>query len=232
MNLYRNFRQVSVGLLVLLVFFTSSTFAQEISEELPVFTEIKTLNGVKVEVIPSKENRIVISGHSKEKVKFEVSQRELEIKLSIDNIWSDDNTLIKVYATDLERINANESSIVEISGIFKIENGGFDAQEGAAIYAAVEAGSVDVRAVTGGLVQLRGEVETSKVHLNTGGRFFGKSLKTTSTEISASTGAYAEIDANKYCKATAKFGGSIHVYGDPEQLDTKTTLGGKILEKI
>lgn len=232
MNLYNNSKQAFIGLLMLVGSISTNAIAQDITAELPKFTEIKTLSGVKVEIIPSDENRIAISGHSKEKVKYEVSERELEIKLSLNNIWSEDNTLIKVYTTDLQSINANESSIVEISGIFKTENAIFDAQEGAAIYAEVAATSVDIKAVTGGLIQLRGKVSDSKIHLNTGGRFFGKNLETISTEVSASTGAHSEISASEYCKATAKFGGIIHVYGDPDQLDTKTTIGGKILEKI
>ena len=102
-----------------ILFFTVVCFlslqvtAQEITKDLGNFREVKTFNGIEVVIVPSNKNRIEITGHSKEKVKFDIVQDRLEIRLSLDNIWSDDNTLIKVYGNAIETIDVNEGSIVK-----------------------------------------------------------------------------------------------------------------------
>ena len=107
----------------------------------------------------------------------------------------------------------------------------FRAQEGAAIYADLESSIVSVKAITAGIVQLRGKTDDLDVEVNTGGKFFGKQLKAGEAEASAGTGGQADVKVNGYLKATAKLGGVINVFGNPEEIDRKTTLGGKISEE-
>src|SRR6056297_490890 len=116
--------------------------AQEITKELKDFREVKTFNAVEVIVIPSTENKIEITGHSKEKVKFEIAEDRLEIRLTLDNIWSDDNTLITVYGTSIETIDANEGSFVKVRGILDSELAVLRAQEGASVLAEVKSKNV------------------------------------------------------------------------------------------
>src|SRR5690606_23995979 len=104
----KNKQQGSFFMCLFLSVVSFEATAQEIKEELTVFSEIKVFNGVEVELIPSDRNSISITGHSKEKVKFEVVENRLEIKLSLENIWADDNTLVRVHASGVEVIDANE----------------------------------------------------------------------------------------------------------------------------
>jgi hypothetical protein len=215
----------------IILFFTtvSSGFAQDVKADLDAFREIKTFSGIEVEVFPSEANRIEISGHSKEDVKFQIVENRLEIRLSIDNIWSKDNTRIKVFGNSYEIIDANEGSSVVVNG--KIEGGNliFRAQEGAVIEAAVSGQKIQVKAVSGGVVNLSGKAVEQDVEVNTGGKYHGEDLKTKETAVSAGTAGRAEVYASEYCKATAKLGGVVEIFGRPEKVDHKTSLGGKIL---
>ena len=202
--------------------------AQDISEELGNFKELKTFHGVEVTLLPSKESKIVISGHSKNEVKYEIIDGRLEIKLTLDNLWSEDNTRIAVYGT-VETIDANQGSTVAVKGQLKAADLIIRAQEGAAVYAEVNSEALDVKAVSGGIVELSGKAETQEVEVNTAGNYDGSDLRTKRTIVSAGTAGKAVVYASEYCKATAKLGAVIEVLGNPDELDTKTSLGGKIL---
>ncbi len=202
--------------------------AQKISKNLSDFKEVKTFNAVEVVVIPSEKNYIEITGHSKEKVKFDIVEDRLEIRMSFDNIWSKDNTLIKVYGRSIETIDANEASLVQVDGILEGEEKTFRAQEGARILARVAAKKVISKAISGGLLEIEGKAETQEVQINSGGQYFGKNLRTRETVISCTTAGRGEIYATNYCKATAKLAGTIEIFGRPNEVDQKTVLGGKI----
>ena len=230
MKLSANRRLTAVFFLFFMMFgITSRAQNREVNENLPDFSELKTSNGIEVKVIPSEENRIEITGHSKHEVKFEVVQTRLEIKLSLNNLWSKDDTRITVYARNLQKIDANQGSLVEVSEELKGAELIFEVQEGASIRAALNAAKVASKAVTGGKLYLTGEAKVQEVELNTGGQLFGKNLKTEETIIKAGTAAKGEIYATQYVRATASLGGTIEIFGSPREVEQKTSLGGRIL---
>lgn len=213
----------------LLFFFAISAQAQDVEENLGSFSEVKTFNAVEVEIVPSHENRIVITGHSKNDVKFYIEEDRLEIKLSLDNIWSKNNTRITLYAGDLNTVDANQGSLVEIKDELSGEELTFRVQEGAVIHGRVKGRKINSKAVSGGRITLKGEAEEQVVETNTGGHYYGKNLHTQRTEVTAGTAGRAEIFAEDYVKATAKLGGIVELFGRPAEVDKKTSLGGKIL---
>lgn len=229
--------KLKINYLLLSVFFSfcfllSSSYsqAQDISEELSDFNEIRVYNGIEVTLIPSKENRIVISGYSKEKVKYAFVENRLELRLSLENIWAKDNTRIQIYFRNLQVIDANERSIVEVQGEIVGSNLVFRAQEGSVVRADLDALKQSSKAVTGGQIFLEGKTREQEIDINTGGQFYGRDLRTESTRVNITAGGRAEVYASKYCRANAKLGGTIEVYGNPAEMDRKTSIGGKIIE--
>ena len=214
---------------VLVLFFSLSLAAQDVKEELGNFSELKTFNAVEVEVIPSESNRIEITGHSKNDVKFNIVEDRLEIRLSLDNLWSKNNTRITLYVNDLRTIDANEGSHIEVSGELKGEELTFRTQEGASIAAEVNSRRICAKAVSAGKITLEGKAEEQEVDINTGGLYFGRNLRTQRTEVSAGTAGKGEVNASEYVKATAKLGGTVEIFGRPDEIDKKTSLGGRIL---
>lgn len=202
---------------------------QNVESDLGNFREVKTFNAVEVILVPSKENKIEITGHSRDKVKFQVVQDRLEIRLSLDNIWSDDNTVITVYGNSIGTVDANEASIVKTKGALEGDLIVLRSQEGASIFAEVNAECVRSKSVTGGNIRIIGKADNQKIEINTGGKYLGKDFRTKETEISVSSAGRGEIYATRYCKATAKLGGVVEIYGKPDEVDQKTSLGGKIL---
>lgn len=228
MKLKHNIRKsVLFPLFVLFLIFTAT--AQDVEESLGKFSELKTFNAVEVEVIPSSENRIVITGHSKNDLKYNIVKDRLEIRLGLDNIWSKNDTRITVYTKNLRTIDANEGSLVTVSGEMKGEELTFRTQEGANIEAKVNGRKINAKAVSGGKVTLEGKAEEQVVDINTGGHYYGKNLQTKRTEVSSGTAGKGEIYATEHVKATAKLGGTVEIFGRPDEVDKKTSLGGRIL---
>lgn len=221
--------KITASLLLLFLSFFSISTAQEISQDLEPFNELKTFNGVEVLLVPSEENRIKISGESREEVKFEIVENRLEIKLSLKYIWSKDNTRIIVYSNTVDILDANEGSSIETHEILERENLVFRSQEGASIIVRADAKMVESKAISGGYINLEGKAEEQEVQINSGGLFHGKNFKTKKTVISSTTAAKGEVFASEYCKATAKIGGTVQIFGNPNEIDKTTSLGGKIL---
>lgn len=216
-------------ILLVLVSFTTTAQNRNVSEELEDFQEVRVFNGVEVQLIPSEENRIEISGHSKHEVKFNVVESRLEIKLSLDNIWSKDDTRITVYGNRIEAIDARQGSMVEVRDHLKGEELRLRVQEGSLINASVNVGKIISKAVTGGKINIEGKADLQEIDLNTGGLFFGRALHSKETIVKAGTAAKAEIHATTYVRATAKLGGTIEIFGRPKEVEQKTSLGGRIL---
>ncbi|MHA6278999.1 head GIN domain-containing protein [Salinimicrobium sp. CAU 1759] len=214
---------------VLFLFLSLSVVAQDVEKDLGDFSEVKTFNAVEVEVIPADKNRIVITGHSKNDVKFDIVEDRLEIRLTLDNIWSKNNTRITVYTKDLATIDANEGSKVEVSGEIEGQELTFRTQEAANIFARVNGRRINAKAVSGGKISLEGKAEEQVVEINTGGHYYGKGLRTSKTEVSAGTAGKGEVYATDYVKATARLGGTVEIFGRPAEVDKKTSLGGRIL---
>lgn len=212
----------------LIIFLSLPVVAQDVEEKLGNFRELKTFNGVEVEVIPSQENRIVITGHSKHDVKFNIVEDRLEIRLSLDNIWSKNNTMITLYSQDLKTIDANEGSLIVVSGEMEGEELTFRVQEGANIEARVNGRKLNAKSVSGGKITLEGKAKDQVVEINTGGQYFGKNLNTERTEVTAGTAGRGEVYATDYVKATARLGGTVEIFGRPDEVDRKTSLGGRI----
>lgn len=213
---------------VFLFMLVLSLQAQNVNENLETFSEIKVLNGLEVQVIPSSENKIEITGHSRDEVKYQIVDNRLEVRLKLNNIWSKDNTRITIYGNSIETIDANEGSLVEVNGILEAEELTFRAQEGANIRSRVNGRKITSKAVTGGRITLEGKAKEQLVEINTGGQFYGSDLRTEKTEIKAGTAGKGEIYAKEYVKASATLGGTVEIFGRPREVDTKTNLGGRI----
>lgn len=202
---------------------------QKLERDLPNFEEVKVFHALEVILIPSDFNKIEITGHGKENVDYEVTEGRLELKISLEHIWSEDNTLVKVYATNVKVLDANENSVIQVKDKLEGEQLTFRAQEGASIFVVVKAGSVNNKAITGGKIEISGVAQKQEVIIHTGGQYSGAELETEDTSVRVTAGGRAEVFVTQYCHATAKLGGIIKILGNPEVIDKKTSLGGKIL---
>ncbi|PRP67755.1 head GIN domain-containing protein [Nonlabens agnitus] len=195
------------------------------------FHTIKAFDLINVQLIKSDVNKLEIKGKDSENVTYVFKDGLLKLRMDTDKIFDGNNTYVTVYYTNIKTIDANEGAeiyVKDISGQDAVE---IRTQEGARVVAGIDLNKVDVRAVTGGIVELSGKVIKQNVVVNTGGIVENRDLKSETTDVKVQAGGEVEVYASASVDAVVRAGGDIIVYGNPTNVNKKTTFGGDIVIK-
>lgn len=202
--------------------------AQEITMDLGNFSEVEVTNGLLVNFVQAEENKAVIIGNSRDKVKIEVEMGILNIHTDLNKIWNADNTLIIIYYKKLEKIEAQRNSRLELCGKITQPIIRFEVQEGSEITANIEVNNLIASISTGGNLRIIGNANIQEIEVMAAGKFKGENLVGETINVSISAGGMANVNAKNYVNAQVNAGGNIYIYGNPLKVDEKTTFGGKI----
>lgn len=218
---------------ILVCFFSISLSAQEGKNNVVgKFKELKVYDRIEVELIKSDENRVVVSGNNKEDVVIVHKKDILKIRMTLEEAFDGAQTKVIIYYTNLEIIDSNEGAIVKSRDPIEQFELEIKAQEGGKVRLNVKTITfLDVKAISGGSIDVSGSAKHQSVDINTGGTYDGKDLVTEKTTVTIKAAGTAYIHATKEVIAKVRAGGSVYVYGNPEKLDENTILGGKIVIK-
>lgn len=200
-------------------------------KEVGDFYEVKVFNRIEVTLKKSDKNAVQIIGSKKDEVVINNNNGVLKIKMNLEHIWDPSNTEVILFYKDIRVLDANEGAIIRCKNRIEEDYLTVKVQEGAKIFVEVQTEKLDAKSVTGGEIQIRGEAKEQKVVVQAGGQYLCKYLKTQNTDVKISAGGFADIYASKFVKANTTAGGVIEIYGNPEEIDQKKVLGGKIIEK-
>ena len=213
----------------LAVLFSAAVIAQSpIKKDLGEFTELKVYDLINVELIKSSKNKIEISGDNMNDVEIVNKNGVLKIKMDIDEIFDGNKTYVKLYHSGLDIIDANEGAYISSDEKFKQYELTLRAQEGGQISVQCKVTEAEVKAVTGGIIQLTGSADHQDINVNTGGSFKGKEFETERTHVSIRAGGEADVNATQLVDVKIRVGGDVYIYGDPETVNESTALGGRI----
>jgi hypothetical protein len=214
--------------LVFLLLLTSTlTFAQAI--RLGQFDEIKVFDGIRVTVIPSQADSLVIEGKNKDFVSYKNKNGRLYIRMNVKKRLSGFNTTVALFSsTPLEVIDVNEGAFVSFQDVLFQQSIVFKAQEGAEIDAILDVQKVTTKTVSGGIVNLKGAAVTQEHRVSAGGVVDAATLDSQQVQVSVKAGGSAAVSATELADARVSFGGSVKVYGEPKKLIQKTAVGGNI----
>ena len=216
--------------LVVFVLLTQLNYSQK-TINLDDFDEIKVFDQLNVTLIPSDENKMVITGTNQGNVETVNRNGLLKIRIYLTEIFEDNKDIkVTLYFKELQSIDANEGSMVSCDDTFKQIAMDFSAQEGARIEAMIDVEKTSVEAFSGGIINLSGNAVNQKVSIHTGGVLEAKDLVTSQTTITISAGGNAEINATTLVDAKVNAGGTIHIFGKPKQIKQQELAGGKITE--
>lgn len=202
--------------------------AQQIAVDLNNFTQAEISNGLKVNLIKAEENKAVITGANRDKVKLKVDEGILKINMSINHIWNEDNTLVDVYYKQLNRVEAKQGSKVDVKEIITQPVVSFRVQEGSELRADVKVEDISASAVTGGQLNINGIADQQQIEVSSAGQFKGENLLGKVVDVTIKGGGTANVFSKEVVKARVRAGGNIFIYGDPDRVDQSTTLGGTI----
>lgn len=192
------------------------------------FTEVKAFDQISVRLVQSDQNRAEISGSRKSDVEIVNKNGQLKIRMKFGRLLDGEDVKVTLYYKEIRSVDASEGASIESSETMKQPKIVVTAKEGAQIELNIDVQNVEVKSVTGGIVRLAGTAENMKASLGTGGILEAKPLQTEQTDISITTGGEAQITASELVDASIKAGGNIKVFGNPKQVNKKTTFGGDI----
>ena len=218
-------------ILVSLIILNTLAFAQT-EKDLGDFNEIKVYDRIEVELIKSEESKVVITGKNTEDVVVVNKNGTLKIRMTLEEIFDGDDTTVQVYFKNLDIIDANEGTFIGSNSVFEQFEIDLRSQEGGSIKVMVkDVTFLEVKAITGGFVDVSGNSKNQNVDINTGGTYKGKELHTEKTEVVIKAAGEAHVHATKEVVAKVRAGGNVYIYGNPEKVDENTVFGGKIVRR-
>ncbi|MBR9855557.1 MAG: DUF2807 domain-containing protein [Algicola sp.] len=214
-------------LLLPLIMFSQRIIDTEVGE----FNKIKVFDLIEVNLIQSDENKIMIKGWNVDDIKWTNKNGILKLRMQLDKKFQGEDTMIEVYYTNLDVIDGNEGARITCNEMVNKSRIELKAQEGAMIRIGMDVDYAEIRAVTGGIVRASGLAKNQTVVLNTGGIFEGRELRTTTTDVKISAGGEADVFASELVEINVKAGGDVYVYGNPEKVNKRTFVGGRVYIK-
>ncbi|MEY8019544.1 head GIN domain-containing protein [Muriicola sp. SD30] len=220
-----------VILLTALLISTMSFSQRIVDKEVGEFDEIKVYDLIEVNLIKSNENRILIKGKNVDDIKFVNKDGVLKLRMQLEKKFQGEDTFIEVYYTDIDIIDGNEGAKIVCNETVEKDRITIKAQEGAQIKVGLEVDHVDIRAVTGGIIEASGLARNQFIVLTTGGIFEGQELKTSTTSVKILAGGEASLSASDEVDINVRAGGDVYVYGNPKNVNKNTLAGGRIYIK-
>jgi hypothetical protein len=203
--------------------------AQETVEKtIGEFTTVKVYDLINLKMIKSDVNKVVISGKNRKDVETVNKNGKLKIRMNLEESYDGNDTVVILYYTSVDVIDANEGAKVTIADPIKQYEIDLKTQEGAVITAELKTTYANLRAVTGGSINVIGSSKNQDITIYTGGVFNGEEFITEHTEVSINAAGEAYIYATELVEVRIKAGGDVFIYGKPKQVDESRVLGGRI----
>ncbi|REG89349.1 head GIN domain-containing protein [Winogradskyella sediminis] len=217
----------NILILALILGFTS--FAQDaIEKNVGEFSTVKVFDLIHLKMIASDENKVVISGKNRKDVEIVNNNGKLKIRMNLRESYDGNDTVVLLYFTAVDEIDANEGAKVTVKETIKQYEIDLRVQEGAEITTDLETSYANIRAVTGGIINITGSSKHQDISIYTGGNVNAKAFITENAEVSINAGGEAYIYATTLANVRIKAGGNVYIYGDPKEIDENTILGGRI----
>ena len=217
------------ALLILTIFTTTLLSAQNpLDKNVGDFSEVKVYDRIEVNLINSDENKVVITGEDVEDVEIINKDGKVKIRMDIDKIFNGEKTFVEVHYTSLEIIDGNEGASITSNELIEQDEITIKVQEGARVKVGLDVDKVEIRAVTGGIIETKGRANSQVITLNTGGVYEGRSFETKNTTVSIKAAGEAEVNATNVVDAKVRAGGDVFIYGNPEKVKEDTMFGGRI----
>jgi hypothetical protein len=216
-----------IFILAFTVSFVSNT-QEAVEKTIGEFTTVKVYDLIHLKMIKSDENKIVVTGKNKEDIEVLNINGKLKIRMNFGESFNGNSTLVELYYTSVDVIDANEGSKVVVSKPIEQYEIDLKTQEGAEITAELKTTYANFRAVSGGIINATGSSKNQDISIYTGGVFNGEEFITEQTEVSINAAGEAYVNATEKVEVSIKAGGDVFIYGNPKHVDESRVLGGRI----
>ena len=215
---------------IIVLLLVSSLGFSQVTKNVGDFNSIAVFDRISVELIKSTESKIEIKGDRANEVELVNKNGNLKVRMKLKKLLDGEEVTAKVYYKSLESIDASEGSYVISDDVFKQASIKVNTKEGSEIRLNLDVEKAELRAVTGGILQIKGSATNQDASVGTGGTLRANELETSQTTVTITTGGEADVRATELVDAKVRAGGTITIFGSPKQINKKVTLGGNINE--
>ena len=214
-------------LFIIFLFFSSFSYAQAI--RLGEFDQVKVFDGIRLTIIPSDADSLVVEGKNKSYLSIKNKNGKLFVRMDIKKRLSGFNTSVALFSSNiLEVIDANEGSFVSCQDALFQPSITLKAQEGAEIDAILDVQKVKTKTNSGGIINLKGSAVVQYHSVATGGILEAQTLDSEQVELKIKAGGRAAVNATELAEIKVSLGGSVSVYGQPKKIVKSVAVGGTI----
>jgi len=211
------------------ILITAFAGAQNIVEKtIGEFSTLKVYDLIHVKMIKSDVDKVTITGTNAKNVQVVNKSGKLKIRMNLEESFDGSNTTVTLYYTKIDVIDANEGAYITVQDTIKQFDLKLKAQEGGTIKLSLDVTYTDIKAVTGGIIEVKGKSKNQKINLTTGGIFKGKNCQSENTEIIIKAAGEAHINATEGIEIKIRAGGDVYIYGNPKKVDESKVFGGRI----
>jgi hypothetical protein len=184
---------------------------------------------IKVELIQSDENKVVLDGVNAAEVEVVNKNGTVKLRLPLVKFLSGQQIEAKIYYSSLTSIMAAEGSKVMANSQIKSDDLTIETKEGAQVTLDLAVDNLNIKAYTGSELNLTGNTHDLDALINTGADLKAKELTVQHALVNVNTGGIASVTAKEYLSVKVVAGGSVFVYGNPSKLNQSVTAGGSII---
>ncbi len=220
---------------IISLFLVAGTFAQEKNQEkhkqvrkTGSFYKVKATKGINITLIKGdkEQAKVTIVNGSPADVVTELKNKMLTIKMKT-KIYKD--VAVQVYVTyvTLREVYAGSGATIDAENTITTDKLLIDGGTDSEVILDIDVNALEA-SISAGRMKLTGSAESQVVKANTGGKYLAYDLKSDDVIAKANTGGRVEVTVSKSIKAIASNGGTVNFKGNPDKIDKKTSLGGKI----
>ena len=217
--------------LVVVFFLSQLGFSQNsVTKKLGDFTKVTSFDQIDVLLVPSNENKIILSGEGANEVELVTKNDELKIRMPLTKLLKGESISATVYYKNIDAVEANEVSRIASEATFNAINFDIIAKEGSEIKLKLDVERVSIKASDGSKIDVEGNATNQEILVNTGGMYEAEKLRSKLVSITVNAGGEAAIFATDFVDAKVRAGGNIEIFGKPKQINQKVIAGGTITE--
>jgi len=215
--------------LIIILLLSQIGFSQETTtKNLGDFDAVKVFDKISLQLIPSEESKIELSGKNSSEVEIVNNNGELKVRMPIGKFLSGEDVTALLYYKNIQSLDACEGSYVSSEKAINQISFSLNSKEGAEIKLKLDVQKLSIRATSGGIINLVGTAKNQDIVISSGGVLNAKDFQTEQTNVSINAGGTADVLASELVDAKVRAGGTITIFGKPKQINQKTVLGGSI----
>lgn len=202
----------------------------QVTKDMGDFSEIRTTNRIKVELIPSSESKVVLDSKDESNITLVNKNGKLAIKNTLKELVSDSDykVSVKVYYKNLNSIEAESGSYVFNTKTIDSNSLKISSSSGSQVHLKVKTKTLEAKVFAGANITLEGSGTTGILIGTAGGVIDASKLILEDATATVNAGGKIEVKAKNNVEATTRAGGYINIYGNPKTVTEKTTAGGTI----